>query len=330
MRIQTDQLKRTLLSSAVWIDVRAPIEFGMGSVPGAVNLPLLTDSERQQVGLIYKQKGPSAAIALGHQLVSGATKAARTQQWINAAQDPHTVIYCFRGGLRSQTVQAWLSECGLKRPIVEGGYKALRRFFLNVFVEVLPKVRFQVVAGPTGSGKTEFLSSSGKPYLDLEALACHRGSAFGAIEGISQPSQADFENRVAMELLRLSSQNQPILIENESRMIGRLALPEVLHAAIKNSPKLVLDVPFDRRVENIFRDYVLNSSLGRSGDAAKFTEFERAIEAIARRLGGQRKQELQSDVRAARDEFISGRGLDANRVWIGKLLKWYYDPVYRS
>lgn len=330
MRIRPDQLINLLRQPTRWIDVRAPIEFNAGAVPHALNLPLLDDEERHQVGLTYKKKGQAAAIELGNRLVSGQVKEARIAKWLEAVQDSSSVIYCFRGGLRSQTVQTWLNERGANRPIVEGGYKVLRRIFLNVFTEILPKMRFQVVAGPTGSGKTEYLKSSGQPYLDLEGLACHRGSAFGAIEGLSQPSQAEFENRLAVELLKLSTLDQPVLIENESRMIGRVALPGALYGVIKDSPKLNLDVPFSERVENIFNDYVLNSALGRRGDPSKFEEFEHAIAAIARRLGGQRAHELQMDVRVAREEFSAGLGLGANRIWISKLLKWYYDPVYRA
>lgn len=328
--IPYSQLKDLLMGPTRWVDVRAPVEFDAGAVPGALNLPLLNDDERHQVGLTYKEKGQAAAVELGHRLVSGVVRDERTRAWIAALQPENSVIYCFRGGMRSQIVQAWMREQGVARPIVDGGYKALRRFFLSVFETELRQIRFQVVAGPTGSGKTEFLKASGRPYLDLEGLARHRGSAFGGMEGQPQPSQVSFENALAVEILKLAASPDPVLIENESRMIGRLALPEILFKIIKESPQLPLAVPFEKRVENIFNDYVIHSSLGRDGSIEKFAEFQRAVAAISRRLGGQRAREIELDLKAAQGEFESSGKLDANRIWIEKLLKWYYDPVYEN
>lgn len=325
------EFKRLFLQPRPWLDVRAPVEFAAGAVPGAINIPLLTDSERHDVGLIYKQQGQAAAIELGHTLVRGEVKEQRIRAWLDAgAADAEPVIYCFRGGLRSQTVQKWLSERGLELPLIEGGYKSLRRFLLGSLESELPRMRFQVVSGPTGSGKTPFLKSHGAPFLDLEGLAKHRGSAFGALEGVRQPSQGDFENALAVELLKLSSSvgDQVILVENESRMIGRLAIPEPLFSKMKQSPKLELDVPFEQRVENIFKDYILNSSLAVGRSPHRFADFEKSIQSISKKLGGQDAKEILADLATARLDFESGRGLGSNRVWIAKLLKRYYDPLY--
>jgi tRNA 2-selenouridine synthase len=317
------------LGATRWIDVRAPVEFAVGAVPGAMNLPLLTDDERHRVGIAYKKEGQAKAIELGHRIVTGEVRDQRTHDWLLAAKSPSpTVIYCFRGGLRSQTVQAWLSESGLELPIIAGGYKALRNFFLDILKSRIPETEFEVVSGPTGSGKTTYLHESGRPFIDLEGLAVHRGSAFGGFE-TPQPSQADFENALALAILRLPADGGKILIESESRLIGRCSLPEVLTLKMKESPRIEIDLPITERVENIFRDYILESSLGRVGNLEKFEEFRRAVISISRKLGDLRAREILEDLNFSRTEFEAGRGLDTNRIWIEKLLLWYYDPSYR-
>ncbi|PIS11593.1 MAG: tRNA 2-selenouridine(34) synthase MnmH [Bdellovibrio sp. CG10_big_fil_rev_8_21_14_0_10_47_8] len=326
--VQRSQFKDLFLQETPWIDVRAPIEFDLGSVPGATNLPLLTDNERHQIGLCYKTHGQSAAVELGHQLVSGEIRAARLRSWMDQIrQRPKSIVYCFRGGLRSQIVQTWLLEQGLDRPIVDGGYKALRRFFIETLEESVARSEFLVVSGPTGSGKTRYLHSQQTSFIDLEDLARHRGSAFGALPD-PQPSQVNFENILALAFLRLSDGHGPVLIENESRMIGQRALPEILHRKMQSSKKLVLKIGLEERVENIFRDYILESSLGVDGDLQKFEDFRRAVRAISRKLGGARTQEILSDLDISHQEFQSGLGLESNRHWIRKLLVWYYDPLY--
>jgi tRNA 2-selenouridine synthase len=325
--IAPSQFDELFLSPVRWIDVRAPVEFNTGAMPGAVNLPLLTDIERHTIGIAYKKEGREAAVSLGHKLVSGETRQSRIAAWTACASEhANTVIYCFRGGMRSQIVQKWMSEAGIDVPLVTGGYKALRRYLMEVFAEPLPE--FRVVSGPTGSGKTAFLSASGQPYLDLEGLAAHRGSSFGGME-CPQPTQIDFEIRLAAGLLRLKrAARGPILIENESRLIGKCVIPDSLYSAIRTSQQLHLEVSLDQRVENIFRDYILESSLGQRGNAQRFVQFSDSVRAITRKLGGLRAQEVLRDLSFSHGEFLAGRGLDSNRIWIRKLLEWYYDPLY--
>lgn len=327
--IADTQFEDLFLSSPHWIDVRSPIEFEGGAIPGAVNLPLLTNEERHEIGLIYKHSGQATALQRGHKLVSGTVREERIGRWLSELKkSPQAIIYCFRGGLRSQIVQSWLHESGVDVPIVAGGYKALRRFLLESLQQSVSRLNFAVVSGPTGSGKTHFLYRSGHPFLDLERLAGHRGSVFGQLE-MPQPCQVDFENALAVELLKLSKQSQPILIEDESRMIGRRVIPEYLFLKMQESPKTLVEIHFDQRVENIFTDYILNSSLGKHQDKGKFEEFRQAVRKISRKLGGLRTQEILRDLDASEREFLVNQSLTSNRVWIAKLLEWYYDPLYR-
>jgi tRNA 2-selenouridine synthase len=301
------------------IDLRAPVEFSGGSAPGAVNLPLLLDQERHEIGIAYKQSGQQAAIALGHKFVSGEVREARMASWLaEIERHPNAVLYCFRGGLRSQITQEWLRERGVERPIVEGGYKALRRFLLRMLEERVRALHFRVVCGPTGSGKTQYLRHCKGAFLDLEALARHRGSAFGALPE-AQPCQVDFENALALSLLKLPADVSEVLVEDESRMIGKLVMPEILFERMKEGARLVLDLPLEERVENVFRDYV---------SPGKFADFRGSVRAISRKLGGQLTSEILADLDMAEREFLAGRGLGSNRAWIRKLLEHYYDPCY--
>jgi tRNA 2-selenouridine synthase len=188
------------------MDARAPIEFAKGAFPGAVNLPLMNDHERQRVGTCYKQHGQQAAIVMGHQLVSGAIKAERIQAWADFARaHPDGYLYCFRGGLRSQIVQQWLKdEAGIDYPRVAGGYKAMRNFLLNTVDQAVAQCDFVLLGGMTGTGKTEVLTQL-RNGLDLEGHANHRGSSFGK-RATGQPTNIDFENRLAVDLLKKRAQ----------------------------------------------------------------------------------------------------------------------------
>nr|HPQ97141.1 tRNA 2-selenouridine(34) synthase MnmH [Thiolinea sp.] len=223
-----EDLHAVLVAGRPLLDVRAPVEFAAGAFPGATNLPLMNDAEREAVGRCYKQAGQDAAIALGLEQVSGAVKTQRIAAWktfLEALPAQDRVLYCFRGGLRSRIAQQWILEhTGMACPRIKGGYKAMRRYLLDQ-LDVLPG-RFQgwVLSGRTGSGKTRFLNGF-RQQIDLEGLANHRGSAFGP-NVTPQPTQIAFENALAIALLRQQDAGwQALLFEDESRNIGSVHLP---------------------------------------------------------------------------------------------------------
>jgi len=169
--IKPSEFADLLIRRAPLIDVRAPIEFVDGSIPGAVNHPLMNDEERAAVGKRYKDNGQEAAIALGEKLVSGELKTERIEAWKTfAAANPNGALYCFRGGLRSRTSQQWLSDAGIDYPLVEGGYKALRRFLIDSLERCTSTLPAMVIGGRTGTGKTRVLVACERA-IDLEGLA---------------------------------------------------------------------------------------------------------------------------------------------------------------
>lgn len=326
--IKLTDFESLLLSKTPLIDVRAPVEFAEGSLPGSTNLPLMTDQERHEVGLMYKSQGQQAAIELGHQFVSGKVKEERIQKWIQfITQNPGTVIYCFRGGLRSRITQQWLKEAGYNVPLIEGGYKAVRRFLLDAMDEILPRLHFQIIGGPTGSGKTPYVRSQ-RHFIDLESLAHHRGSAFGSYTDQPQPSQIDFENRLVVEILKLKNVADPVYLESESRMIGRCALPPAFYEKMLQSPRQEISRPVHERVENIFQEYILHSPIGLKKEPDHFDHLQKSLDSIAKKLGGLRHKEISQDLSLSRSEFLKDGSLHSNKIWIEKLLLWYYDPLY--
>ena len=234
--------RQLFLSDVPLMDVRAPIEFSKGAFPAAINLPVLNDRERELVGTCYKENGQDAAIALGHSLLTEDIKAQRVQAWGDFAKaNPEGYLYCFRGGLRSRSTQQALKDAGINYPLVLGGYKAMRRFLIDELEINASTLPYCVVAGPTGSGKTELILDL-KGAVDLEGLANHRGSSFGKLPG-GQPSQIDFENRLSIVLLRHRAQSTPmapVYVEDEGRLIGRCALPEILKTRMSESPVVIL------------------------------------------------------------------------------------------
>lgn len=335
-REDTADYAQLFLAGISLLDTRAPVEFAKGAFPGAQNLPLMNDEERAAVGTCYKRRGQSAAIALGHELVSGEARAARIQSWLDFASDnPDGYLYCFRGGLRSELVQQWVRDAGVHYPRIRGGYKAMRRFLIDNLDVQARQASFWLIAGATGCGKTRVIHQADRA-IDLEGLAAHRGSAFGRLLE-PQPTQIDFENALSIELLRAAQQSGPIILEDEGKLIGRVALPDALKQRMSEAPILLLEYPMDDRVQVVFEDYVEDLGqrfLKQTGDAEAGLNAheERLIGDLSRtrkRLGLERFTQVEALMRAAfEQQRASGDGA-LHRDWIRLLLEEYYDPMYR-
>ncbi|KPQ26658.1 MAG: tRNA 2-selenouridine synthase [Marinobacter excellens HL-55] len=334
-RPDTDDYLNLFLNNIPLLDVRAPVEYAKGSFPGAENAPLMNDEERHRIGICYKEKGQDQAIELGHQLVAGDIKAQRIEAWKRfATRHPEGYLFCFRGGLRSRLTQQWIKDSGIDYPLIKGGYKALRRFLIDSLDQLIESQEFIVLSGRTGTGKTRVLLDLPNP-VDLEGLANHRGSSFGR-QVTPQPSQIDFENRLAIAMLKAHHQiGGPVYLEDESRLVGRCALPDRLRARMAASPLLVLEQPMEERIAIIRADYVegmLTDYITRDGEEAGWLNFRdyllSALERIRKRLGGERYQRLRQIMEQALDQQQSRGQLEGHHDWIEALLSDYYDPMY--
>ena len=318
------------------MDVRAPVEFAKGAFPTSSNQPLMHDDERQKVGTCYKEQGQDAAIALGHSLVCGSVKQQRVDAWLAYLdQHPNAYLYCFRGGLRSQLTQQWLAEAGKEVPYIQGGYKAMRQFLIDT-IDNAPQVKpMLILSGITGSGKTDFLLQRPEA-VDLEGLAHHRGSSFGRYhEG--QPTQINFENSLGVALLKhQQSQERDLLLEDESYLIGRSALPKAFYMGMQTAKVVILEEPMEARLTRLLDEYVHKMHKGyveRLGDEAGFEAFgdylANSIGGIKKRLGGKQHDELQALIRQALAVQWQSGETQAHLEWIALLLNKYYDPMYQ-
>lgn len=280
-------------------------------------MPILNDEQRKQVGICYKEQGPTAAENLGYKLVAS-ERDALVKGWCDFLKaNPDALLYCFRGGKRSQITEQWLRQANVSVERIEGGYKRLRQFLLDQ-LQHPPSVI--LLSGKTGVGKTELLPQL-KNAVDLEGLANHRGSAFGGYDS-PQPAQIDFENALA---IRLMHHPKTVVLEDESRLIGKVHLPLPLQAAMKAAPICLLEDSVDNRVTRILYEYVI-TPLKKCSPEQLHSQLQNSINAIKNRLGGVRYQEMTTLLKVA---FASNdQSLSAHRQWIEKLLLEYYDPMY--
>jgi tRNA 2-selenouridine synthase len=318
---------------SAFLDVRSPQEFEKGAIPGAVNIPILNDEERKLVGTCYVKKGAQEAIKLGHQLVNGKVKEERLARWVDfIKRNSEASLYCARGGLRSQIAQQWLKEANINIPRIQGGYKALRNYLLKQLTLLCPKLPLIVLSGKTGGGKTTYLKQQ-PYYIDLEALANHRGSAFGSFS-TPQPTTMNFENELALLIIKLSTKTTPkIMIEDESFLIGKLLIPPPLYDQMTKSPVIVLQTPLNERVNNILNEYIVeplklgDSSFERTVQTLK-EQFLANLKRISKKLGGVLFNEISNDMQNAFETTLNDQNYDLHKVWIEKLLTHYYDPRY--
>lgn len=318
------------------LDVRAPVEFADGAIPQSVNIPLLSNEQRAVIGTCYKSSGREAAIQLGYQLMEGAEKQNRQMLWKKfLAAHPGAYLTCFRGGLRSKISQQWISELGYEVPRLRGGTKALRQLFSGVLQRPC-ELDLYLISGKTGSGKSRLLTTLSQAkfkVLDLETLANHRGSAFGGM-GL-QPTQVNFENRLALEMLRAGGAIEPVFLEDESRMIGKRVVPESLFVAMRAKGVYLIEETLQARAELIFEDYVVSKEGSSAAEELsrpqQLLRMREDLKAIRPKLGGLEfskiDQLMMDSIKKAEAGDLQG-SREVSLLWILRLLQNYYDPLY--
>ncbi|WP_045687669.1 tRNA 2-selenouridine(34) synthase MnmH [Hymenobacter sp. AT01-02] len=285
------------------LDVRAPVEFAQGHIPGAVSFPLFSDEERARIGTTYKQMSQDKAVLLGLDFF-GPKMSQLVRQAQKLAPNKELRVHCWRGGMRSGAVLWLLELAGFQVHLLDKGYKDYRHWALAEFVKPRPLV---VLGGLTGSGKTDVLHAlaTQQPVLDLEGLANHKGSAFGSIGQPAQPTQEQFENDLAAQLAQLST-TSPVWVEDESRMVGSIHIPSSLFEQMRRAPLVVLEIPREVRVRKLAEEY------GVQDPAA----LAAAVLRIRKRLGG-----------LATKEALAAIGEDDMEKMVSLVLD-YYDKTY--
>jgi tRNA 2-selenouridine synthase len=295
------------------VDARSESEYAEDHLPGAVNWPSLDDRERHEVGTIYKQVNPFEARKRGAALVAaniarhiGAHVQDRPKDW-------KPLVYCWRGGQRSNSLALVLGQIGFRVHLVEGGYKAFRSAVLADLPALAQRLNYRVVCGPTGSGKTRLLQAlerAGAQVLDLEGLASHRSSVLGVIPGQPQPTQKRFDTLV-WERLRAFDPARPVYVESESRKVGNVAVPDALIAAMRASDCLNLELSEEERVGLLLEDYDFFTR-----DPGFFSERLGALLALR---GREQVEGWQAQVQAGEIEPV-----------VRELLAKHYDPGYSA
>jgi len=306
----TDALAQLGDFSAI-IDARSEGEYAEDHLPGAVNWPSLHDDERKIVGTRYKQISQFEAKKLGAALVAKNISTHILRDVLDKPRDWQPLVYCWRGGKRSGSLALILDQIGFKVTLVDGGYKAFRAALVADLPQLASRHRYQVVCGPTGSGKTRLLQAlqaQGAQVLDLEGLANHRSSVLGMIPGVAQPSQKAFDSRI-WAALRSFDPLLPVYIESESKKVGNVAVPEGLIAAMRAGPCLRIDLPEDERVALLLEDYDF---------------FVQDIEFFCDRLGALTEARGRATVLDWQTRARSG---DVASV-VQELLVRHYDPGY--
>ena len=298
----TDFLERRHQQTVV--DVRSESEFESGHIRGALNIPLLNDSERVIVGTAYKQKGQGAAIKEGFRLV-GPRLTEIILQTEKVARDKEILVHCWRGGMRSNNFCQFVGMAGIRTQALEGGYKSYRQGALESFKR---PIKIILLTGCTGSGKSEVLralASQGEQVLDLEKLANHKGSAFGGLLMPHQPTTEQFQNELFEEIIALDL-SRPVWVEDESIAIGKIFLPNDFWQRMAQSPLVQMDVNKEVRIRRLVCEY---------GPADR-EEFLNIMGKIVKKLGGQH-------FASAKEKLLAG-----DMTAVIDILLTYYDKAY--
>jgi tRNA 2-selenouridine synthase len=267
------------------IDVRSPGEFAKGHILNVHNIDLFTEEERAVVGTAYKQESKERAIELGYEFVTPKLNDYITKS-IEVAPEKEVVVHCWRGGMRSNAFADHLVENGFKKVyIIEKGYKAFRNYVLQFFEQPF---NLKILGGYTGAGKTEilhFLEKKGQQVVDLEGMANHRGSAFGGIDLPHQPTTEQFENNL-FSILRSLNPNIPIWVEDESKAIGYVSIPNSFYYQMRNMPVYFLAIPLEKRIAHLVDTYAnlsqekLVGAITRIGKKLGYDNAKFALEAL--------------------------------------------------
>jgi tRNA 2-selenouridine synthase len=293
------------------IDARSEDEYQADHLPGAVNWPTLNNAERIEIGTLYKQVNPFEARKRGAAIAARNIAAHIERHVIDRPREWRPLAYCWRGGQRSGSLALILSQIGFRVTLVEGGYKAFRAALVQDIAARAPGLSFRVICGPTGSGKTRLLqalATLGAQVLDLEALANHRSSVLGAMPGLAQPTQKNFET-LLWEKLRHFDPAVPVFVESESKKVGNLSVPAALMEAMRASPCLNLQLSDEERVSLLLEDY---------------DYLTRNVAYFSERL--EKLTELKGHEVVKRWQLLAREG-DFARV-VMELLTEHYDPAY--
>jgi len=335
-QVQHTDLLSLFINDTPMLDVRAPVEYQQGAFPHTENIAILNDEEREAIGIKYKNAGQEEAIALGAELVQGDIKEQRVNEWQAFIEKyPDGVLYCFRGGMRSQITQMWIKEkTGVEYPRVAGGYKAMRRFLIDAIERLASSFQIIVLGGRTGSGKTRLLKQL-ENSIDLEGLANHRGSAFGPT-ATPQPTQINFENQLAIEMLKHEAKGHKIIVvEDEGRNVGSLHLPIPLYEAMQTSPIAFMQVDDVERIEVSTCEYIDDIQKEMQQLYNKENIFDElqahlvnSLSKLQKRLGGERYKVLHKKLLYALDQHQKTGNRSYYSEVIQPLLVDYYDPMY--
>ncbi|KAA0449465.1 MAG: tRNA 2-selenouridine(34) synthase MnmH [Candidatus Thioglobus sp.] len=331
-QIAAADFSRLFAENIPLIDTRAPVEFAQGAFPNADSLPLMSDDQRTLVGACYKNHGQQAAINLGHKLLQESGKQQRVDGWIKfIKKHPNGAIYCFRGGLRSQISQQWIfDKSGIDYPRITGGYKALRRFLLDETDRIMGQITPIIIGGQTGCGKTLLLDKL-QNKIDLEALANHRGSAFGNTT-TKQPTQINFENSLAIALIK--QQKSVLLFEDEGANVGTVHIPKCVQAKTAGAKLILLEATLEQRLEVSMDAYVVNMQKdfkaqdGENGFDNFANYWLESLQKIQKRLGLERYKSLLIMVNDALMRYQKQGDNSGFYPVIETLLIDYYDPMY--